>query len=82
MGVPLVITPDVHFPEVGLAGAGEVVALQPQAVAAALLRILSNADQRQRMSDAGRELVASRYTWPHLAEQSVKAYERLVGPIG
>jgi glycosyltransferase involved in cell wall biosynthesis len=80
MGVPVVITPGVHFPEVALAGAGEVVALEPQAVAAGLLKILSDPDERQRMSEAGKELVKSHYTWPRIAELSIKAYARLVGP--
>jgi glycosyltransferase involved in cell wall biosynthesis len=81
MGVPAVITPGVHFPEVGSAGAGEVVEPRADALAAALLRITTNAQLRERMSDAAKALIASRYTWPRIAEESLRAFERLVGPV-
>jgi glycosyltransferase involved in cell wall biosynthesis len=77
LGVPVVITPAVHFPEVQRAGAGEVVDLNSEAVAAALRRIISDPGVRQRMGDAGREMVAAKYTWLKIAEQSLAAFSRL-----
>ncbi len=75
--VPVVITEPCHFPEVATSGAGEVVPLDAQAVGAALVRVLSDADRRERMGHAGRELVRSRYTWLKIAELSIDAYQRL-----
>lgn len=80
-GVPVVISENCHFPEVGEAGAGEVVPLDAQRVADALFRVLDQKPLRQRMGQAGRELVRSRYTWARVAEQCVGAYqEALVAP--
>jgi glycosyltransferase involved in cell wall biosynthesis len=75
-GVPPVISQACHFPEVADAGAGEVVPLEAGAVAAALRRVLSDPQRRERMAAAGRELVASRYTWARVAAQTLEAYRR------
>lgn len=75
-GVPAVISAPCHFPEVASAGAGLVTPLDARAVAAALTRVLQDADLRSRMGRAGRELIAARYTWPTIAEQALQAYGR------
>jgi glycosyltransferase involved in cell wall biosynthesis len=73
-GVPAVISQACHFPEIAEAGAGEVVPLEAGAVAAALGRMLSDPQRRDRMAAAGRELVASRYTWSRVAARTLEAY--------
>jgi glycosyltransferase involved in cell wall biosynthesis len=73
-GAPPVISQACHFPEVAEAGAGEVVPLEAGAVAAALRRVLSDPRRREMMAAAGRELVASRYTWSRVAAQTLEAY--------
>lgn len=77
-GVPVVISEACHFPEVAEAGAGEVVPLDADAVAQALLRIIGDEALRRRMSQAGRELVRSRFTWPKIAVRMVQCYEQSV----
>jgi glycosyltransferase involved in cell wall biosynthesis len=80
-GTPVVVSDACHFPEVATAGAGEVVPLDPAAVAAGLDRVLSNPD-RAAMGRAGRAMVLERYTWPIVAGQLVAAYGRFgVGPV-
>lgn len=74
-GVPAVISPGCHFPEVVEAGAGIVAPLDPPAIAGALSRILADAGLARTMSRAGRELVRARYTWPRIAESAVRHYE-------
>ncbi len=78
-GTPAVVSEGCHFPEVAAAGAGEVVPLDAQAVAAALVRVLSDESQRQQMGRAGRELVLSRFTWPVIAQQAVQMYRNALG---
>jgi glycosyltransferase involved in cell wall biosynthesis len=73
-GVPPVISQACHFPEVAEAGAGEVVPLEAGALAAALRGVLADPQRRERMVAAGRELVASRYTWRRVAAQTLEAY--------
>ncbi|KAB2717229.1 glycosyltransferase [Brucella intermedia] len=74
-GVPVAITDACHFPEVGEAGAGIVSPLDPMAVAAALERILEDPDRAARMGAAGAKLVRDNYTWPHIAVQTIAAYQ-------
>lgn len=73
-GTAVVISDACHFPEVAHARAGAVVALQPQAIAAAISDLLENP---QRAADAGRngrQLVQDRYTWRSIADQSLDMY--------
>jgi glycosyltransferase involved in cell wall biosynthesis len=80
--LPVVISDQCHFPEVAEAGAGRIVPLDANAVANALESVLSNAADRTRMGNAGRELVASRYTWPKVAERFVSLYRRVAPAAG
>jgi glycosyltransferase involved in cell wall biosynthesis len=81
-GLPAVVSRACHFPEVADAGAGEVVELDAHAIAAALARVLANPAVRTRMAQAGRELIASRFTWQRIAAQTVEAYVRRMGFSG
>lgn len=74
--VPVVVSKDCHFPEVAEVKAGFVVNLNPQEIAAAILEIVNNLPLAQRMGQAGRNLIESRFTWPRVAEQSIAAYQR------
>ena len=80
--VPVVVSDQCHFPEVAEVGAGRIVPLDAIAVATALEYVLSNATERMRMGQAGRELVRSRYTWPKVAAQFVALYSRLLPTAG
>jgi glycosyltransferase involved in cell wall biosynthesis len=80
-GVPPIISEPCHFPEVAEAGAGEVVPLEAGAIAAALDRVLSDPQRRERMGVAGQKLVAMRYTWPRVAAQTLEAYRRHRPPV-
>jgi glycosyltransferase involved in cell wall biosynthesis len=73
-GLPVVISEQCYFPEVGSAGAGEIVPLDPSRIGAALMRILHDNALRAQMSIAAKRLVAEHYTWGKIAEQIEKAY--------
>ena len=66
-GTPVVITDACHFPEVESAGAGHVVDLNGDAVAAALVDTLQDQDARDDMGASGARLVRKDYTWPSIA---------------
>lgn len=74
-GLPAIISQQCHFPEVGQAGAGFVLPLDAKAFADAIVRVLTDAELRSRMSRAGIELCRQRYTWPVVAEQTIHAYQ-------
>lgn len=74
MGTPVVISEPCHFPEVAEAGAGLVVPLEAEALAAALERLVVDKPLRAKQSAAGVRLIREHYTWPTIAERCVKAY--------
>jgi glycosyltransferase involved in cell wall biosynthesis len=76
-GLPVVVSEGCHYPQVAQAGAGFVLPLDADVFADALVRVMSDADLRTTMGRAGRDLVSSRFTWPLVAEQTIKAYERV-----
>lgn len=75
-GAPAVISENCHFPQVAEVGAGEVARLNASAVAQALDRVLSDPGLRERMGQAGRQLVAERFTWQKIAAQTIALYEK------
>jgi glycosyltransferase involved in cell wall biosynthesis len=77
--VPVVVSKDCHFPEVAEVKAGFVVSLDPQEIAQAIVQIINNRPLAVEMGRAGRELIESRFTWPRVAQQSIKAYQSAVG---
>jgi glycosyltransferase involved in cell wall biosynthesis len=78
-GTPVVVSTECHFPEVAEVGAGEIVPLDTDALAAALNRVLADPARRARMGKAGRELVAAQFTWPRIAERCIDTYAGLIG---
>ena len=74
---PVVISENCHFPELTETGAGQVVTLETEELAAALERVLVDSTLRREMGQAGRQLVEKHYTWPPIAEQTVELYRRL-----
>lgn len=81
-GTPVVISEGCHFPEVAEAGAGAVVELDSATIAAAIDRVISDADLRSRQRVAARRLVTERYTWPAVAQQTVDLYREFLEPGG
>ncbi|MDB5562042.1 MAG: hypothetical protein JWN11_1460 [Hyphomicrobiales bacterium] len=75
-GVPAVITEACHFPEVGMEGAGMVRPLDPEAIAEALIAVLSDPAMAARMGENGKRLVRDRFTWPRIADLTLEAYRR------
>jgi glycosyltransferase involved in cell wall biosynthesis len=80
-GIPAVVSAACHFPEVAEVGAGEIVPLDAAAAATAIGRLLADPDRRRQMGQAGRQLVAARFTWPRIAEKSIESYRGLMPGI-
>ncbi len=76
-GLPVIVSPGCHLPEVAQAGAGLEVAAEPGALAATLSRLLSDADERAAMGAAARLLVRQRFTWDTVAAQYETIYRGL-----
>jgi glycosyltransferase involved in cell wall biosynthesis len=78
-GLAVVISENCHFSEVAQVGAGRTVKLNAKELAEALRHVITNPAAREKMAAAGRALVEQRFTWPRIAEQAVKIYERVLG---
>lgn len=76
-GLPVVLTPGCHFPEVEPAGAGLVVEREAGALAAGLRSLLVDPARRRRMGASARELVGREYTWSRIVDRLDAVY-RLV----
>ncbi|MCB1864050.1 MAG: glycosyltransferase [Chromatiales bacterium] len=72
-GVPVVVSEACHFPEVAETGAGRVVPLDIDAVAAALIEIAGDGGLANAMGRAGAALVRERYQWPTIARATLDA---------
>lgn len=50
----------------------------PDALAAAIIKILGNKDMQREMGENGRKLVKANYTWKTIAEMTEKVYNELI----
>jgi len=83
-GVPVVATTGGALPEV-VGNDGETGLLvapdDPGALAAAIARLLDDAELRARLGAAGRERVLSRFTWAVTAEGTAACYQALLAGL-
>jgi glycosyltransferase involved in cell wall biosynthesis len=77
-GLPLVITDECNFPEVGDSRAGFVVRPNDSETASALMSLLDSADLRREMSQNARRLVRFNYTWERIAEKMFTLYGNVI----
>ena len=75
--VPVVISRGCNFPEAAERGAGFVVEPSHIPVAEATTALLADPGLRAQMGERGRQLVATRYTWPAAAAKLASLYESL-----
>ncbi len=74
-GLPCVISRGAHFPEVALAGAGQIVEIDAGQVHAALERYISDASLRRDAGAKARALAHS-YLWPEIGARLRELYTR------
>lgn len=76
--MPVIVTPEVGLAaDVESGGAGIVTSNVPDALAAAIRRLLSDSGARTAMGKRGRELVQSRFTWDRVAADMEQHYARI-----
>jgi len=51
---------------------------QPEALAAAIRRLLDDASLRQKMGEAGRKRIENEFTWERAAEKTVEVYREVM----
>lgn len=81
-GLPVIITPACHFPDVASEQAGLVIEPDVQALKTALLTLYHGEHLRQEMGKRARQLVNGRYTWRAIARRLASEYERVLAASG
>jgi glycosyltransferase involved in cell wall biosynthesis len=75
-GTPVVVTPEVGLAAtVAEVSAGIVATGTPDAIGAAIARLLASPDERARMGAAGRRAAADRFSWDAIAASMEAHYE-------
>ena len=77
-GLPVVISENCHFDDVGEYEAGLIVPLEPTRIGDAITRICVDAALRERMSEAARRLFDDRLCFDQVARDVVVVYENSV----
>lgn len=70
----VLLSPGCHFPEVEACGAGVISDSAPEALTAALAKLLADPDSLESMGHAGARLVAERYSVERTADLTLDAY--------
>jgi glycosyltransferase involved in cell wall biosynthesis len=76
-GVPALLSPECHLPQVAEAGAGRIADVDEGAISKALRDLLSDEALRSEMSTNARQLVADHFTWGAVAERLEHIYSGL-----
>ena len=77
-GLPCVITAGCNFPEAIAARAAQVVAIDAEAIATALMNCLANPQAAREMGDRARQFVLAHYTWERIATQLIDLYTAIL----
>jgi glycosyltransferase involved in cell wall biosynthesis len=76
---PVVLTDVGGFPEIAAAGAAELVAADdPEALGAALARLIADPAARERLSAGARAAAIGTYSWEHAARRTLAIYDRVL----
>lgn len=74
-GLPVIITPGNHFPEVTSAEAGIKAELTPDNLATAINCLIESPEYARQMGRNGRELVMQHFTWQQIAKETDVLYQ-------
>jgi glycosyltransferase involved in cell wall biosynthesis len=80
-GVPTLVSRECHVDEAVDNGVAIATPLDPTSIAIELEHILSDnslRNRRNRLSSTARQFVRDRYSWPAIAGETIKLYERIL----
>ena len=77
---PVLMTPECNLSEGFAAGAALQIGAGPEEIAAGLKQVIEMSDDdRRAMGNRGRDLVATKFSWPRIGEQMRSVYEWVLG---
>jgi len=77
-GIPVIITKQCNFPEVGEVGGGKVIDTNTVQLSNALIELLDNTDLCKEMGSRGKRLVMEKYRWDKVADKLIVAYKEIL----
>lgn len=79
LGTPALITDQCGFDELEREGGGRVVPASVVGLAQGLVSVLSEPERLPQQGEKLRSLVLRRYTWPLVAQDCLRLYQKLIG---
>jgi len=77
---PVLMTPECNLPEGFGAGAALQIGPGPEEIAAGLKQVIEMSDDdRRAIGNRGRNLVATKFSWPRIGKQMRSVYEWALG---
>lgn len=76
--LPCIITTGCNFEEAAVAEVAYVVDIQAEAIAAALIKCLSDPVKSQAMGDRAHRFILENYTWDKIAEDLIQVYQAIL----
>ncbi|OVE74340.1 hypothetical protein BVX94_00590 [bacterium B17] len=76
-GLPAVITPGCHIPDVKKYGAGLITKCNSSAAAEAIQTILDDYELRGKMAKAARQLIEENFQWSQITAKLIELYHRV-----
>jgi len=77
-GCPVVISDQVNIWREVQEGGGVVVGLDVEAIAEAIVEVLSDSEKARERGAGGRAFVRERYAWPRIVEELTRVYESII----
>jgi glycosyltransferase involved in cell wall biosynthesis len=77
-GLPCIITTGCNFPEAAEAKAANVVDIDAESIANALITCLQNPQEAKIMGDRARQLILEQYTWDKIAAKMIEIYQAIL----
>lgn len=79
-GVPVMLSPECHFPDAERAGAGITVERDVETMAEALRSLIAEPARLRAMGEAGRALMRRDYSWDVVADRLLDVYAAAIKP--
>jgi glycosyltransferase involved in cell wall biosynthesis len=77
-GLPCIFTTGCNFPEAAIAQVADVVEIDADAIADAMIQRLSNRAAAETMGDRAREFIFNTYTWDQIAARLIEIYTAIL----
>ena len=79
-GLPCVLTTGCNFPEAAASGIANIVDINGEEIANALIQFLNNPQQAKAIGNRARQFILNHYTWQEIATKMIQVYRQILNP--